>query len=456
MGRPQRGANAAVDAPVRPRRWVVALPLLLLLAACSGSGPQTTLDPAGPIAEEIDQLWLLVFWIAVVVFVLVEAALVISIFRFRERPGDERRPKQLHGNTRLEIIWTIIPAVLLAGLSVPMLATLFNIREVPEGPDVLTIQVIGHQWWWEFQYPEGFTTANELHIPADTKVNLEMTSVDVIHSFWVPKLNGKRDVVPGRVTNLTLEAFEPTETFHPGQCAEFCGLAHADMRLRVFVDSAEDYAAWVDSQLTPAAVPTDGLAGAGYETFVNVCTACHNATVDDPELGVTTLGPVGHVNGVFADLAPDLGHFGSRSSFGSATFENVADHMDLRQWLREPASIKPMDPDRNIIAPLGCAPQIELLREGLDELEDDLSHEDGFSEGDRELREAEFDGASSLLDEALVAEASGDDVACVMAAAEGADTLGVPPPATRILGMPNFGLDESEIDELIALLESWE
>lgn len=324
MGRPQRGANAAVDAPVRPRRWVVALPLLLLLAACSGSGPQTTLDPAGPIAEEIDQLWLLVFWIAVVVFVLVEAALVISIFRFRERPGDERRPKQLHGNTRLEIIWTIIPAVLLAGLSVPMLATLFNIREVPEGPDVLTIQVIGHQWWWEFRYPEsGVVTANEMHVPQGRTVVLSMTSEDVIHSFWVPKLGGKRDVIPGRTTRIVFTPDSIGEVY--GQCAEFCGESHANMRFRVMVDTPEAFAAWVDRQRQPAP-PADSLdeqQRLGAQVYMSKgCLACH--AIQGVSAGV---------------LGPDLTHVGSRTTVASGILPNTAE--GLARWLRNPPAEKP-------------------------------------------------------------------------------------------------------------------
>lgn len=440
----------------RWRRLLIWTAPALVLAACSGSGPQTSLDPAGPIAEKIDGLWLLVFWISTAVFVLVEAALIYSIVKFRERPGSDRRPKQLHGNTRLEIIWTIIPAILLAGVTVPTLQTLFEIREVPVGPDVLVIDVVGHQWWWEFQYPEGFTTANELHIPAGVTVNLQMTSVDVIHSFWVPKLNGKRDAVPGRVTNLTLEAFEPTPAGepHPGQCAEFCGLAHADMRFKVFVDSASDYQAWVDRQLTPAQVPTDGLAAQGYETFSAVCVACHNAIVDGPD-GVEILGPIGYVNAVYADLAPDLTHFGSRSTFGSGTFDTpwnagaTEDH--LRQWLANPSSIKPMDPDRNEIPPIGCVPDQERVDLALE-----AAIERSVAEEGKVLSEETLHDVETLYEDALAFEAAGDDEACVRVLEEARVLLGFIPERTRILGMPDFGLDQNDITALIALLEGWE
>ena len=156
------------------RRSAVLIPLALLLAACAGSGPQTTLEPASEIANNINNLWLLVFWVATAIFVIVEGALVYAVWKFREKKDDDRRPVQVHGNNTLELTWTIIPAVLLAVITVPMLQGLFAMREVPTGDDVLHINVTGHQWWWEFEYvdevaDDGRTlvTANELHIPAD-------------------------------------------------------------------------------------------------------------------------------------------------------------------------------------------------------------------------------------------------------------------------------------------------
>ncbi len=341
----------------------------ILLAACGGASdlPQDSLNPQGPISRDIDELWNLVFWIAVVVFVLVQGALVVAIIRFRAKKGDqERKIRQLHGNTRLEVIWTIIPAVVLAALVVPTVSVLFDIREEPTGDDVLNINVFGHQWWWEFEYVDsgGFFTANELHIPAGRDVYLTMTSADVIHSFWVPALNGKRDVVPGRVSHLTLNADDPTAPDDPhfGQCAEFCGLAHADMRIKVFVHDDEGFATWADGQAQPAIIPTEGPAADGWSTFTRVCSACHAVAGSDAELR----------------LAPDLTHFASRSTFAGATFENTTEH--LSDWLRNPSDLKPMAPDLNDLA---------------------------------------------------------------------AD-----PP--RVLGMPDFGLDNNEIRGLVALLEGWE
>ena len=337
------------------RRLAAIAGLALLLAACSGSGPQTSLEPAGRIADDINNLWLLVFWVATAVFVIVEAGLVYAVWKFRERKDDDRRPRQVHGNNAIEITWTIVPAVLLAVITVPMLSGLFEMRKVPTG-DVLQINVTGHQWWWEFEYvdetgPDGrsIVTANELHIPADRDVYLSMTSADVIHSFWVPALNGKRDVVPGRITNLTLSAFAPTPDGQPhlGQCAEFCGLAHADMRVKAFVHDEAGFDQWVAAQHEP-----NTAVGAGWDTFTTFCTACHQVTVEDAD-GVRTVGPerVIDVDGertFRSSLAPNLSHFGSRTSIAGATFANDVAH--LSAFIDDPSSLKPMTPERNDIA----------------------------------------------------------------------------------------------------------
>jgi cytochrome c oxidase subunit 2 len=328
----------------------------LLLSACSGAGPQTALNPEGPVSRRIDDLWQTVFIMATVVFVLVQAALFYAMVRYRARKNDDGEPVQVHGNTKLEIAWTILPVVILASIGYPIVDGIFAVRAIPEGPDVLQVQVTGHQWWWEFEYVDlvdetgrTLVTANELYIPEDTEVNLTMTSADVIHSFWVPVLAGKRDAVPNRVTNMTLIADNPTppDAPHPGQCAEYCGLAHADMRIKVHVRTQADFDAWVADQLNPAAVPTEGAAAAGYEAFTT-CIACHNATVAGPE-GVEDLGPVPQieVDGVTftSSLAPNLTHFGSRYTFGSGTFDNTRDH--LAQWLANPSDLKPMRPELN-------------------------------------------------------------------------------------------------------------
>jgi cytochrome c oxidase subunit 2 len=343
---------------------IVLLVGVSLLASCSGpdrtelhevvdiSMPQNSLEPAGPESRKIDALWQLVFGIAVGVFVLVQGALLFAIFRFRERRGERRPIKQLHGNTKLEIGWTLVPAMILAVIAVPTVATIFEMRSPPgEEENALYIEVTGHQWWWEFHYPAyGFTTAGEMHIPAGRPVYLTMTSADVIHSFWVPTLNGKRDVVPGRTSHLRIEADEPG--VYLGQCAEFCGLAHADMRQRVFAHAEPDFEAWAAAQAQPASPPTEGPALAGWETFKIVCTSCHS--IDGTE--------------AVAELAPNLTHFASRTSFGGASISNTREH--LRQWLRNPSSLKPMTPERNDVSAgriLGM-PSLGLTEQQIDEL----------------------------------------------------------------------------------------
>jgi cytochrome c oxidase subunit 2 len=338
-------------------------------------------------SRDINNLWQVVFVIAAIIFVIVQVGLLYSLWRYRARKGDDREPVQLHGNTRLEIMWTIIPVVILASIGVPIIKGIFRIHEIPTGPDVVQVKVTGHQWWWEFEYPDltsddGRTvvTANELHIPAGHKVNLTMTSADVIHSFWVPSLAGKRDLVPGRITHLTLDADEPTPPGEPlpGQCAEFCGLSHADMRFKVFVETDEGFQAWADAQLAPATVPTDAPATTGWEVFSTTCTACHRATLDqDGTVSVVGVERRIDVRGesFLASLAPDLTHFGTRTTFAGSIFTNTPEH--VATWLTDPPAAKPMNPDRN--------------------------------------------------------------------------DLTIP----RVLGMPNFGLDASQIEGLTAMLESW-
>lgn len=328
----------------RPR--IVAAAVAVTATACSSTLPQSSLNPRSSEAQAIDGLWSLVFAIAVVIFILVEAALVVAMIRFRDRPGREE-PKQVHGNTPLEITWTIIPAVILAIVAVPTLRTLFDLRSPATGADVVRVRVVGHQWWWEFEYPditdaEGrpLRTANELYVPAGRTTELEMTSADVIHSFWAPGLSGKRDLVPGATTYLKITPNADTvgEVF-PGQCAEFCWIGHADMRFRIFVLDEPGFEAWAAAQVEPVDVPTAGPAAAGYETFVNTCTACHSAYVRTPDGSVEEIGN---------PLAPDLTHFGSRSTLGAAILENTPEH--LGRWIDDPSSVKAMAPELNRIA----------------------------------------------------------------------------------------------------------
>jgi cytochrome c oxidase subunit 2 len=301
--------------------------LALILTACSKTNiPQDTLNPAGPGARKIDALFHPVFWIAVGVFVLVEGLLVFALVRFRHRPGRET-PVQVHGNKRLEIGWTIAPSLLLAGVAVFTIPVIFDLAAKPA--NALEITVTGHQWWWEVQYPSmKLVTANEIHIPVNRPVYVTVKSVDVIHSFWVPRLAGKQDLEPGRENHLTIEA--ETAGTYEGQCAEYCGASHANMRLKVFAQTPGDFDRWVQLQTAPPAEPPAGsLAAEGEQVFLNgrflnnqQCQACHT---NRPGVGGT--------------VGPNLSHFGGRTSFAGSTFPN--NPAALARWLDDPPAVKP-------------------------------------------------------------------------------------------------------------------
>jgi cytochrome c oxidase subunit 2 len=306
---------------VRLAAFVVVLGILL--AACTRGLPYDTLDPAGPVAQKQADLYWLVFWIAAGVFVLVEGLLVYAMIRFRRRSADDT-PRQIHGNTRLEIMWTILPALLLAGVAVPTVGTIFDLASRPEG-DVLEVNVTGHQWWWEVEYPDlGLITANEIHVPSDRPVAINLTSNDVIHSFSVPRLAGKQDLLPGRTNTIYLEAPEPGT--YLGLCQEYCGLSHANMRFRVIAQDPGDFDEWVTAQRGEAAVPPSGSVEAeGLEYFsTGQCIGCH--TVRGVEAAVGRVGP-------------DLTHVGSRGTFAGAIFD--LNEEELTRWLEDAPAVKP-------------------------------------------------------------------------------------------------------------------
>lgn len=321
----------------------------LLLAGCAKNAPQDTFKPKGTEAKRIDHLAVPVFIIAGVVGLLVGAAVIVIIIKFRQRPGDDDRvPAQIHGNTKLEIGWTIAPAVLLAIIAVPTVATVFKLADKPR--DAMEVQVVGQQWWWEFDYPgEGVITANELVIPVGQPVVLHITSRDVIHSFWIPRLNGKKDAVPGRIQDLNLEADTPGEYW--GQCTEFCGLSHANMRIRAIALSQGDFAKWIANQKQNAVTPTDAAAVAGQNVFKNRgCAGCHQIN------GVNVAQNVP----LIAGAAPNLTHLMSRDVFAGAMFDletpgctvtnteptgtppQCLNRAALEAWLRDPGKQKPM------------------------------------------------------------------------------------------------------------------
>ncbi len=304
------------------------LAIALLLAACAPDAPQSTFGTAGPVAEKQLLLFNVLLWVMVVVFVLVEGALLYSLIRYRRRPG-QGLPAQTHGNTPLEITWTIIPTILILGLGVWSVFTLFELDQPPASAEnVLDITVTGHQWWWEFDYPDAdgsgkaINTANELRIPVGRAVRLLLNSDDVIHSFWVPKLAGKVDLIPTRDNRMWIQADETGTYF--GQCAEFCGAAHALMKFQVEVLTEPEYAAWVaDYGTTPLA---SGDASQGQQLFLGqgTCLACH--TIEGVPGAVGTIGP-------------NLTGLATRGTFGAGLLD--LDRENLRRWLRNPDDVNP-------------------------------------------------------------------------------------------------------------------
>ena len=321
----------------RLRALGVLIPLLLLAAGCARNAPLDTLDPASPIAVQLKDLWNLVFYAAVAVFVIVEGLIVVLIVRFRHRKGDETLPKQVHGSPRLEFGWTVLPALLLIFLAIPTVLTIVALAR--EKPNSLHVTVRGQQWWWHYEYPgTGVVTANELHIPTGRPVLLALQSRDIIHSWWAPRLAGKQDVVPGWTNHLTIEASKPG--VYDGQCVEYCGLSHANMRLKVIAHTPDDFQRWLTDQAKPAAEPTSPEAIEGKKVFLaQACTGCHTIR------GTAAAGQVG----------PDLTHFASRSGFASDIFDRT--DANLRKWLTDAPGMKPGSKMPAGVAELGLSQQ---------------------------------------------------------------------------------------------------
>lgn len=292
-----------------------------LLPQAALAQPPSPLYPASDGAAEIARLYWLTFGIATVIFLLVEGFLLYTLFRFRQKDPNVIPPK-VHGSTPLEIAWTIAPAIILFMVFVLMVRTMRASAEVPA--EAMQIQVVGHQWWWEFQYPElGIETANELIVPAGRPVMVELTSDNVIHSFWIPQLAGKTDVVPGQTNSMWFQADEAGE--YRGQCAELCGAQHANMNFLVIALPPDQFSEWSERQQQPA-LEASGEAAAGQEIFMTgQCIACHA------------------IDGTIAQgvLGPNLTHFGSRRSIAGLTLENTPEN--LARWLTDPQMVKPLN-----------------------------------------------------------------------------------------------------------------
>jgi cytochrome c oxidase subunit II len=366
-----------------------ATALSAALSACASDAPQDTFKAEGPDAREIRNLAVPIGIIAIAVGLLVFAVIFVVIVKFRDRPGAPV-PKQVHGNTKAEIIWTAIPAALLIGIAVWSIPVISKLDRKPADP--LEITVVGQQWWWEFQYQQDeIVTANEMVIPAGKDVYLSITSRDVIHSFWIPRLAGKKDAVPGRKHNMNIRADRPGDYW--GQCTEFCGLSHANMSIRVRALSAADYATWVASQRKDRVVPKATSAqAAGEAVYIAKCASCHQIdgiTVKNGTTGKDEPLVVDASESLVAGAAPNLTHFATRSVFAGATFATYLDdpkttnlneadpylagdkaipnRQQLEAWLRNPPAEVAMAPgDKRGM------PNLKLSEQEIDDLSEYL------------------------------------------------------------------------------------
>jgi cytochrome c oxidase subunit 2 len=301
----------------------VALAALPLAAGCSND-VANALQPQGPAAGSIANLWWVLFGMGAVVYVLVLAYMGYALMhrRGQAREGGAVAADERHGQRM--IIWAgiVVPLII---LGVVFGATVMTLRALSMGDNANanTVRVTGRQWWWEVHYPaHGFETANEIHIPVGERVQIVLDSVDVIHSFWVPSLHGKLDMTPGSTTRFWIQADAPGT--YRGICAEFCGVQHANMAFAVVAQPAEEYQAWVEAQTQPAAAAVSEEQIRGAELFLNQgCLECHAIRGTDAT----------------GDLGPDLTHLASRPWLAAMTVEN--NRGNLGGWIADPQHIKP-------------------------------------------------------------------------------------------------------------------
>ena len=307
----------------------------VLCGACALPAAASRIDPAIPNifspastpADSIYHLSLFVLAICGGIFLTVFTLLAYAVVKYRQRAGDDgREPPQIYGSNQMELAWTVIPVLIVVVLFLATARVIHAVEDARLPPSTLEVTAIGHQFWWEFQYPQqGFVTANELHVPvgqgADGRpTRIQLLSADTDHSFWVPKLAGKTDLIPNRVNEMWIE---PHETgMYVGQCAQYCGVQHAKMLLRVIVESPADFRKWAAAQQNPAAQA--GNVAHGREVFESTaCVNCH-----------TVAGTNAH-----GKFGPDLTHLMSRETIAAGAAANTREN--LRQWIKDPDVIKP-------------------------------------------------------------------------------------------------------------------
>ena len=310
----------------------IGLTLLAFFARCGfAAGPQSTpsiFAPASTPAAEIRSLSHFALEITGAIFVVVGGLLLYVIVRFRARNGEQEthEPAQIYGSNQVELAWTVIPVLIVVVLFLTTARMIFAIQDAPKPKSALNVTVVGHQFWWEFRYPDlGITAANELHVPLSSTSDprptyLKLLSADVVHSFWVPQLSGKTDLLPNQENELWIDPLQPG--MYVGQCAQFCGVQHAKMLLRVYVDTPQQFDAWVKNQQQAGAQDTQAAAGRRvFET--QACMNCHTIR------GTAATGRFG----------PDLTHFMSRDTLASGAARNT--HDNILVWIKNPSILKP-------------------------------------------------------------------------------------------------------------------
>jgi len=372
--------------PRRPTR--AALTVALALVAGCVQNPNSVFHSRTDFNREVGSLFSLLLWLGTAVFVLTEVMLIMAMWKYRSRPGKPRRPEQVHGNTKLEILWTVIPAVVLAVIAVPTVRTIFKTQGAAPS-DALQVEVIGHQWWWEFKYPQyNISTANEVYLPIGRPVNFALKTHDVLHSFWVPALGGKRDLVNNRTNYLWFTPDSTTESAFNGFCAEYCGVSHANMRFRAFTVTPEQFAGWIAHHRQPAMF-TGAVAPAAPAVNQRATTPRPVATTATPQLPApvqagflgfardrmpdhtvpktpipravrfdTTLAgdagrgemlvtrglcaachAIGGIPTMIGSTGPNLTHVGSRLTIAGGLFPN--DKLHLGSWIKNARAMKP-------------------------------------------------------------------------------------------------------------------
>jgi cytochrome c oxidase subunit 2 len=303
----------------------------LFASAALAQSPTSIFAPAATPAHSIFTLSMLVLSVTLAIFLTVAGLLLYALIRYRHRPGDaDREPAQIYGSNQIELSWTVIPILIVVMLFLATTRIILRTQAIPKPQTAMDVTVIGHQFWWEYRYPNlGVVTANELHIPVSdpahpTPTYLTMSSADVAHSFWVPRLAGKTDVIPNRVNTMWLDPQQAG--LYLGQCAQYCGTQHAKMLLRIYAQTPADFAAWASQQKLPAQQDFTGNPAAveGQAVFMrNACMNCHAIS------GTAATGRFG----------PDLTHLASRDTIASGAIQNTP--QNLRAWIDNPSSMKP-------------------------------------------------------------------------------------------------------------------